>query len=57
MLLFSLILPYYYYYYYCIRHMAPVSPQPSVRCAPIYKSVGQHCCIWYYPWKSRSETF
>jgi hypothetical protein len=22
---------------------APAPPQPSVRCAPIYKNVGQHC--------------
>jgi hypothetical protein len=34
---------YYYYYYYCNRHTAPVPPQPSVRCAPIYENVGQHC--------------
>jgi hypothetical protein len=35
---------YYYYYYYCNRHTTPAPPQPSVRCAPIYKNVGQHWC-------------
>jgi hypothetical protein len=48
LLLFLLILLYYYYYYYyyyyCNRHTAPAPPQPSVRCAPICKNVGQHCC-------------
>jgi hypothetical protein len=45
-LLFLLIFLYYYYYYYCFnRHTAPAPPQPSVRCAPIYKNVGQHCYI------------
>jgi hypothetical protein len=43
MLLFLLILL--YYYYYCNRHTAPAPPQPSVRCAPIYKNVGQHCSL------------
>jgi hypothetical protein len=33
---------YYHYYYYYNRHTAPAPPQPSVRCAPIYKNVGQH---------------
>jgi hypothetical protein len=41
LLLFLLIL---LYYYYCNRHTAPAPPQPSVRCAPVYKNVGQRWC-------------
>jgi hypothetical protein len=39
-----------YYYYYCNRHTAPAPPQPSVRCAPIYKNVGQRCYIVSNTW-------
>jgi hypothetical protein len=43
LLILLLILLYYYsYYYYRNRHTPPAPPQPSVRCAPIYKNVGQH---------------
>jgi hypothetical protein len=47
-ILFLLILLYYYYYYYyyCNRHMAPAPRQPSVRCATLYKNVGQHWSSW-----------
>jgi hypothetical protein len=31
--------------------MAPAPPQPSVTCAPIYKNVGQHCCIPLNVWR------
>jgi hypothetical protein len=43
-MLLLLILLYYYYYCYYTRHTAPAPPQPSVRCAPLYKNVGQHWC-------------